>query len=782
MPSGSPCLPTIPMKRTLFFTVATTVISTSAAAQTPWIRQAQLPTWKNTLSITAPADDLFFASAGALFGQTGDILRNDGGAHTDWTVTPLSNSTINAVFFLDTQRGWAAGNGMFHTVDGGQTWVQDNNWGSMYDLFFLDALNGWAAGNGGIVYRTTDGGTTWSGTFAALSGNTAKSVWFIDSLHGWAAGIGGHLSETTDGGATWTQRHAGSYLTTVQFFDALEGWGIGGDACVHTIDGGASWTTVTLPSNSWVHGGRFFDASRGIAVGEAGNIVYTHDGGVTWQTARPSGSGPLLWDVEFSPGGVAVASGNNGYLLRSDDFGMTWTPLQSGASWTTRGMDAIGAARAWAANEAGEIALTTDGGGLWERVTVHGFDQYGDLFDIDFVDANTGWTVGQQQDFGLADLGQIARSTDGGRSWQLQFAQHALEFFGVTALDSNTAIAYGRGNFANSAYLRTTDGGLTWSGAGNPALIGTFRDAFFLPDGSTGWLVSDDIWHTTDGGATWSLQFDGNTSLASISFADANHGWASGFVNTLLRTTDGGQTWTAQDPGGPVGAAYMAVAAGSADEAVVVGWQNFVARTTDGGSTWIQESTPDLPLDEPAVEWNAAVFQDGEYGWIGGNAGIYRRGSSLLGIGTTLCFGDASAASCPCANNVAPGEQAGCQNSTGHGAMLVATGSVDVATDNLTLHVSQARGNVPGIFLQGGSALVAPFKDGLLCAGNPTERLQVAITTALGATSSTGSIVAAGAVSAGQLRYYQYWYRDPGGVSPCGTGSNFTNAVAIGWE
>lgn len=772
-----------------FTPLAVLLLATLAAAQSPWIRQAHVPTSKNCLSITAPGDDEFFASAGALFAQEGDVLHNVGGTHLDWETTPLSNTSLNAIYFLDDQRGWAAGNGMFHTTDGGQTWVQDNTWGSMYDLHFVDAQHGWAAGNGGIVYRTSDGGQTWTGTFASLFGHTAKSVWFLDAQHGWAAGIGGHLSESTDGGATWTNRYAGSYMTTVQFFDAQEGWGIGGDEFVHTTDGGATWTPVSLPAGTWTQSGRFLDPQHGIAVGDGGNIVYTHDGGVTWQTAQPAGSGPRLWDVEFSPGGIAVASGDRGYLLRSDDFGATWQPLQSGASWTTRGLDALDATRAWSANEAGEIGLTTDGGSLWERVTVQGFDEFGDLYDIDFADANHGWAVGQQQVFGLPDDGRISRSTDGGRTWTLQFSQSALEFFGVTAIDADTAIAYGRGNFASSAYLRTDDGGQTWSGAGNPALIGVFRDAQFRPDGLTGWLVSQDIWHTTDGGLTWTMQYDGSQSpngdpaLASVSFANDTHGWVSGFANTLLRTTDGGQTWTPQDPGGPAGAAYMSVAAGGPDTAIVVGWDGFVARTTDGGQTWTQETQPGLPAMAASVEWNAAVFLDGEYGWIGGNAGIYRRGSSLLPVGTPLCFGDGSeGTACPCGNESSLGSGGGCESSTGLGAVLSGSGSDQVAVDDLALHAIQARANVPGIFLQGATAISVPFKDGLLCVGAPTERLQIAFTDAAGAATSTSSITTEGHVSPGDTRVYQYWFRDPGGVSPCGTGSNFTNALEISWQ
>ncbi|MCB9903883.1 MAG: FG-GAP repeat protein [Planctomycetes bacterium] len=155
---------------------------------------------------------------------------------------------------------------------------------------------------------------------------------------------------------------------------------------------------------------------------------------------------------------------------------------------------------------------------------------------------------------------------------------------------------------------------------------------------------------------------------------------------------------------------------------------------------------------------------------------VISRGRS---VGTAFCFGDGSGAACPCANFGASGE--GCASSMGYGSSLLALGSDFVSDDFLVLMAISARPNMPGLFLQGASQIETPFKDGLLCMGNPTERLQVVFTDAEGTAISTASIVTEGNVTAGDTRYYQYWFRDAGGVSPCGTGSNFSSAVEINW-
>ena len=148
-------------------------------------------------------------------------------------------------------------------------------------------------------------------------------------------------------------------------------------------------------------------------------------------------------------------------------------------------------------------------------------------------------------------------------------------------------------------------------------------------------------------------------------------------------------------------------------------------------------------------------------------------------VGAYMCFGDGSSGACPCGNSAAPGE--GCRNSTGVGGRLAASGSALVSNDDLVLHASQCRPNRNGVFLQGTTAIAAPFKDGILCMGNPTERLEFITLDAAGNGSSTASIVTEGLVTPGVTRYYQFWFRDGGGQSVCGQNSNLTSGLRVDW-
>lgn len=147
------------------------------------------------------------------------------------------------------------------------------------------------------------------------------------------------------------------------------------------------------------------------------------------------------------------------------------------------------------------------------------------------------------------------------------------------------------------------------------------------------------------------------------------------------------------------------------------------------------------------------------------------------------CFGDGSGTACPCGN--AGGPLHGCGNGTFHaGAALGASGLAGVTADSLVLTVVSSVPGQSGLFLQGINAVGGGngvlFGDGLRCAGGGLVRLQVRFANASGSASTTVSIALAGGVAAGDVRRYQWWYRDPAS-SPCANGFNLSNGLEITW-
>jgi photosystem II stability/assembly factor-like uncharacterized protein len=755
--------------RPICTTIAFATVCGMASAQATWVQQAPLPTGGDLHAISVLSDSDVWVCGDP------NVVAHTTNAGQSWDVRHLPTTSTWAVDFVDAQHGWVAGNGFFHTVDGGQTWIQDNNWGSIYDVQFLDTLRGFACGNGGVTYRTTDGGVTWAWQPVGTS-TTLSSIFFADAAHGWTVNIDGIIYASSDGGQSWTLQHdAAQYLSTVQFFDTLEGWAIGGDTFLHTIDGGANWIQAVVPSGTWSHGARFADHQHGISVGEYGNVTITSDFGQTWTTIAAIGTGPRLWDVESASASTSWYAGETGGLARTTNGGASWTSMQSGGAGNTHGLDAVDAAHAWAANDGGEVLFTVNGGAHWQRVTVDGFDNYGRVKDVDFLDTHIGWAVGRHEAFG-GGAGQISRSLDGGATWQLQHSVPGGYVDAVEVIDAQTVLALGNVPMGPRFILKTTDSGQTWSDVAPSQAL--FMDADFV-DASTGWVVGGLIYKSTDGGQTWTQQ--GGTPpdlLYSVSFADAQNGWTVGWNNTILHTTNGGQTWTQQNAQSTTNVIFS-VKAFSATEAIVCGGDGFVARTHDGGQTWVHESVPGA-----SGPFETLFFLTPDHGWIGGD-GIWAWGG-LPGTGSSFCAGDGSATACPCGNSSSAGSGTGCASSLGTGALITATGTPSLSSDTLVL-LGSGMPNSFVLYFQGttrqAGGLGSVFGDGLRCAGGTVKRLGAKANVQGGSQypgPGDAPISVRGAVSAPGLRTYQCWYRNAASFCTPST-FNTTNGLEIDW-
>ena len=110
-----------------------------------------------------------------------------------------------------------------------------------------------------------------------------------------------------------------------------------------------------------------------------------------------------------------------------------------------------------------------------------------------------------------------------------------------------------------------------------------------------------------------------SSSLRSVFFTDAQHGWACGEGNLILiakEGTGGEIEWTVSSiPGEPASLTWHDIKFIDQTTGWVVGEGGNVYKTIDGGMTWVPETTG------VTHDLNAIHMHDQATGWIAGEGG-----------------------------------------------------------------------------------------------------------------------------------------------------------------
>ena len=180
-----------------------TIAKTVNGGQT-WFEQSSGTTF--SLNAICFYDDLH----GCAVGEAGICLKtNDGGLH--WNTLNLgTNLNLNCINFVNSSVGYIAGNAgnILKSVDGGLTWSHMNSGitTDMKSLYFINENIGFTCGNG--IYKTVDGGQSWNRVYDFYY--YFNSIFFRDAMTGYACGAAGTIFMTVDGGETWLQQISGT--------------------------------------------------------------------------------------------------------------------------------------------------------------------------------------------------------------------------------------------------------------------------------------------------------------------------------------------------------------------------------------------------------------------------------------------------------------------------------------------------------------------------------------------------------------------------------------------
>jgi len=470
----------------------------------------------------------------------------DGGVH--WNAVPApGGSTMGSIFFTDLLNGWSVNlqGQIFRSIDGGRSWTLKAtvNGTNLQMIQFFDGSEGWAIG-GDAFYHTVNGGQTWAKS--VVPPNTwAYSARFFDRLHGIAVGETGNIVRTSDGGATWQtvqQQGSGQRLWDIEYSGPDTAFLAGDNGVIsRSINGGASWAPIQSGGAGVTHGFDAVDALHAWAGQDAGEIVYTVNGGRQWVRSSVQGFDTFgqIMDIAFADtstgwaaGADAFFGGSRGVLSRSSDGGKTWHEQVEFPDFTFNRLEAISPLNAYAVGTydlggRGMVLRTTDGGSFWQDVTPAS-DGFRGVF---FRNTTTGWIIGSS----------IYKTTDGGTSWTKQFGDSNTEFSAISFSDLQNGWAVG----FNNLVLHTTDGGQNWTPQDVHAPSGTAVTGVTAISPTVAWIAGWNgfIARTRDGGQTWRREIVPGASKVAfedVHFIDPDNGWAGGNIGIWRRRVSAG--------------------------------------------------------------------------------------------------------------------------------------------------------------------------------------------------------------------------------------------------
>jgi photosystem II stability/assembly factor-like uncharacterized protein len=334
-------------------------------------------TYVQSLAIT-PQGDIFA-------GTFGDGVYRSTNNGSTWTSlgAVMQNTSVKAIIVSSTGQIFAGGNSMtlLHSTDNGQTWAttvvarilaittalavrpggdifagtgdngifrsRDN--GSTWDLVALrdsldyvgalavDAQGYIFAGGWGSVYRSTDGGQSWSATL--FSDRSIGSIAVSPNGHIFA-GAGQGVFRSTDGGLTWVQvvdlrsihNLETSFVTCLAInTSGFVYAGTNGTEILESTDDGFSWYKMGLYGRSAGSAGAVLSLainSKGVVFATTQNGMYIFGG------SDKDWSGGIEGKLAINSKDY-LFSGSGSYILKSTDDGENWTDFSKGLTEST---------------------------------------------------------------------------------------------------------------------------------------------------------------------------------------------------------------------------------------------------------------------------------------------------------------------------------------------------------------------------------------------------------------------------------------------------------------
>lgn len=480
----------------------------------------------------------------------------------------MPGTTGNPIFAAAAGPFANAGNGLYKSLDQGASWtlvgggLPTSNVGRIaitvspadHDVMWVSVENP-ANGNLTGLYRTNDGGTTWT-QMSANGVNCSAQCWYAmvltasptDTSTVYFSGLS--LYRSTDRGATFADvagpvhvdHHAMSFdpqaPTTLY---------VGTDGGIsRSLNSGATWASVNanLALTQFYGGLSLHPSSGGILGGTQDNGTVEYTGSTTWNAVLGGDGGftainPADPNIAYAETQWSAGSGYSGPRRRtSPNVGFSLATAGIGLGDNALfippiAIDPVHPSFLYFGTST--LYRTRNGGDLWTAFGSGMFPRGGNVSAIGVAPSDTNVVyVGSSK-------GDLAVTTDGGATWRpITTGLPSRYITSIIVNRANPAIAYVTlSGFGTGHVWRTTNTGASWSDI-SANLPNIPVNAFALIPGGEFVIATDlGVFRSTDAGGSWTAA---STGLPNVAVFDVQYNLAT---TTLAAATHGRGLWTA---------------------------------------------------------------------------------------------------------------------------------------------------------------------------------------------------------------------------------------------
>ncbi|MBG6234754.1 photosystem II stability/assembly factor-like uncharacterized protein [Pedobacter sp. CAN_A7] len=394
--------------------------------------------------------------------------------------------------------------------------------GTLTSVFTRGNDNIWISSSYGALVHTKDAGKTWKKV--QITDYRIRSIWFNNQLTiGWVVTDQGEIFKSTDGGNTWdvnfSMQGAPIVFKKITFTeDGRTGRVVGSNGTyLVTTDGGLHWN---LTKNSIATISEFYlETKKGEihTAGEYGEVQYSKYNSNKWKRLTPLNFKTHLNTITFNNATGRLFVAGDSLTIGSLSYGKTDFVIHHKKKMSDHifSVDFLGTGKnGIAVGTSARLLRTTDFGNTWteEKISKKNIA----LSDV-LLNNDKGFIVGRK--------GHIFRSIDSGLHWKQIPFKDTTQNFKTISMDASST----EGFIASSSSIydhhlfKTVNGGTTWETVSSLPKNENLQHVFFskLTKEVVVTSVLGDIYRSINSGQTW---FKTSPKLANrnITFAQQN--------------------------------------------------------------------------------------------------------------------------------------------------------------------------------------------------------------------------------------------------------------------